>query len=312
MWLVWVALFASFSLLTYGLLVYVGARRTVRDRVRKPVAAALREIPRRGEESRVKKRVVDFLRYLGRWAAKDQEALSEIRTTLIYAGFRRAAAPAVYFGIRSLVAVLLPIPYLLVMVSQGKVNFVTLAVSLALAGAGYYLPRYGLRWLCRRRQDRLDRALPDVLDLFIICLEGGLALPATVNRVAEEIREVCRDFYLELQLTALELRTGIPWQTALHNLGDRTGVLSVRSLVALMVQSDRLGAHIAQALRTQAEFVRTQRSLKAEEVANKLPIKMLFPLVFCVFPAIFIVILGPALISLFTKFLPGLMQNIGK
>ncbi|MBW1986350.1 MAG: type II secretion system F family protein [Deltaproteobacteria bacterium] len=173
---------------------------------------------------------------------------------------------------------------------------------------GFFLPTYLLRVKIRKRQDRLDKALPDVLDLIIICMEAGLSLNGTLNLVVEEIRGIYKDFYNELLITTNEIRTGIPWHEALNNLGQRTGVQSVRSLVALMIQSDRLGASIAQALRTHADFVRVQRALRAEEQASKLAVKLLFPLICFIFPAMFIVILGPAVIRISKILLPTLGQ----
>jgi len=163
---------------------------------------------------------------------------------------------------------------------------------------GYFIPQYFLHVMVRRRQDRIDKALPDVLDLMIVSLEAGLALPATINRVAEEIKPVSMDLFLELQITGIELRTGINRDLALKNLGERTGVASVKSLVALMIQSEKMGVSISQALRTHADYVRLQRGQRAEEMAAKLPIKILFPTMVCIFPSLFIVILGPAAIQI--------------
>jgi tight adherence protein C len=129
-------------------------------------------------------------------------------------------------------------------------------------------------------------------------MEAGLSLQATINRVADEVKSISMDLYKELQLTNAELRTGINRETALRNLGERTGVQNVKALVGLMIQSDRMGASIVQSLRTHASFLRVQRSQKAEEHAAKLPVKILFPLLLFIFPAIFVVVLGPAAIQI--------------
>jgi tight adherence protein C len=167
-----------------------------------------------------------------------------------------------------------------------------------LAGAGFYVGPYLLKFITTRRQDRIDKALPDVLDLLIVCMEAGLSLQATINRVSDEVKSISIDLYRELQLTNAELRTGISRELALRNLGERTGVQNVKALVGLMIQSDRMGASIVQALRTHASFLRVQRSQQAEERAAKLPVKILFPLLLFIFPAIFIVVLGPAAIKM--------------
>jgi tight adherence protein C len=116
--------------------------------------------------------------------------------------------------------------------------------------------------------------------------------------VSDEVKGISTDLYRELQLTNAELRTGLAREVALKNLGERTGVQNVKALVGLMIQSDRMGASIVQALRTHASFLRVQRSQKAEERAAKLPVKIMFPLLLCIFPAIFVVVLGPAVIQL--------------
>jgi tight adherence protein C len=129
-------------------------------------------------------------------------------------------------------------------------------------------------------------------------MEAGLSLQATINRVSDEVKNISLDLFKELQLTNAELRTGISRETALRNLGERSGVQNVQALVGLMIQSDKMGASIVQSLRTHAAFLRVKRSQQAEEQAAKLPVKILFPLLLCIFPAIFVVLLGPAAIQM--------------
>jgi tight adherence protein C len=132
----------------------------------------------------------------------------------------------------------------------------------------------------------------------IVCMEAGLALQGTFVRVAEEIKSLSKDLHNELQITNAELRAGIPRETALKNLAERTGVQSIRSLVNLMVQSEKMGTSIAETLRTQANFTRVQRAQRAEEIAAKLPVKILFPMMVFIMPTLFIVILGPGAINI--------------
>lgn len=255
--------------------------------------------------SPVKKKVMDWLSASGQWALKDPKGLSEIQERLIHAGYRHPQALAVFFGIRAMAAFLLPIPYILFyLIIKGKMGFLHVGFAFFLAFLGFFLPNYLLALKVRQRQNRLDKALPDILDLFVICMEAGLALNAALNKVAEEIKGVYPEFYTELQITAAELRTGIPWDEAFDNLGRRTGVQSIRSMVGLMIQSDKLGASIGQALRNHGDFTRTQRTLRAEENAAKLPLKLIFPLIFCIFPAMLIVSVGPAVIHVSQKLLP--------
>jgi tight adherence protein C len=252
----------------------------------------------RGEVNSFKKRFLDWISSLGNYATDGKEDDSRLRQSLTQAGFRHPKGTAIYFGLRFLLAILLPVLYLLANVMHGVLSRGNLLVCFMLAGSGFYVVPYLLRFLTNRRQDRIDKALPDVLDLLIVCMEAGLSLQATINRVSDEVKSISTDLYKELQLTNAELRTGLSREVALRNLGERTGVQNVKALVGLMIQSDRMGASIVQALRTHAGFLRVQRSQKAEEKAAKLPVKILFPLLLFIFPAIFVVVLGPAAIQM--------------
>ena len=306
-WLVLGSIFISIALLTYGVLNYWENRRKVKARFEPPRAESAIPILRPKDVAGPgKKMFIKWLSSSGKWALKDQEEVSKVRTTLVHAGYRHPNAPAIYFGIRALIALLLPIPLLSFFILKGKVTLLNLMLAFLVSGVGFFLPTYVLTILSRKRQASINKALPDVLDLFIICMDAGLSLNATINRVAEEIRGVYNDFYSELQITTAEIRTGIPWNEALDNLSQRTGVQSVQSMVGLMIQSEKLGASIGQALRTHAYFIRTQRALKVEEKAAKLPVKILFPLMFFILPAMFVVVVGPALIHITKSLLPAL------
>ena len=241
---------------------------------------------------------MDWISSLGHFATDEKKDDSKLRQTLVQAGFRHPKGPAIYFGIRFLLALLLPVIFLLANVMNGAFTRQNLMVCFMAAASGFYIVPYLLRFITSRRQDRIDRALPDVLDLLIVCMEAGLSLQATINRVSDEVKSISVELYKELQLTNAELRTGISREIALRNLGERTGVQNVKALVGLMIQSDKMGASIVQSLRTHASFLRVQRSQRAEETAAKLPVKILFPLLLFIFPAIFVVVLGPAIIKM--------------
>lgn len=290
--------FFTITLLAYGLALYTHDRRTLKERYRGAKANTGLILPTDEKSDSFKKRLLKWISSLGKMAIKDQVGVPQLRASLCQAGFRHVNAPAIYFGLRAVSACSLPLPYIFLTIWQGEPNPLNLSVSFLLAAVGYQVPTYLLQVMIRRRQDRLDRALPDVLDLMVVSMEAGLGLQSTMNRVADEIRVISPDLYTELQITNGELRTGIPREDALKKLGDRTGVQSVKALVALMIQSERMGASISQALRTQADFIRVQRAQKAEEIAGKLPVKILFPLMFFILPALFIVILGPAAIKM--------------
>jgi tight adherence protein C len=290
------AAFISAAMLTHGLFTYTYNRRVLKERYGK--SDGKKDQRFRLAENSFKQSFLYRLSSFGKFAVKDQAGVSPLQSLLARAGFRHPSAPAAYFGLRAVAALALPLPYLLYSMWQGKFAPVNILVSLLFSAAGYYGPSYGLNMLVRRRQDRIDRALPDMLDLMTVTMEAGLSLQATINRVSEEIRAISPDLYVELQITSAELRAGIPRHLALKNLGTRTEVQSLKSLVAMMVQSDKMGASIAQGLRTHAEYIRTQRSQKAEEIAAKLPVKILFPMMLFILPALFIVIIGPAALKI--------------
>ena len=296
-WIIATASFATVAFLTYGVLSYVNSRKIVRDRFKKDSTDTM-PLVYRGEDKGFKKQFLNWISSLGRYAKDGKEDDSKLRQSLIMAGFRHPKGTAIYFGLRFLLALLLPVIYLLANVMNGVMNRGNLLFCFMLAGAGFYVGPYLLRFITSRRQDRIDKGLPDILDLLIVCMEAGLSLQATLNRVSDEAKAICMDLYRELQLTNAELRTGISRELALRNLGDRTGVQNVKALVGLMIQSDRMGASIVQALRTHASFLRVHRSQKAEEKAAKLPVKILFPLLMFIFPAIFVVVMGPAVIQM--------------
>ena len=295
-WLIVIAVFITGTSLVYGVLHYANGRRVLKARFKKAPAVGM-PLYRQSEDS-LKRRFLDWVSSFGKFAMTDSENTAKLRSTLIMAGFRHPKGTAIFFGIKALAAVALPLPVLLANIMKGSLTSGQMTVCLVLAGAGFYLPQYILQFITRKRQDRIDRALPDVLDLLIVCVEAGLSLQSTLNRVTEEVRNISVDMHNELHLTNAELRTGITRETALKNLGERTGVQNVKALVGMMIQSEKMGTSISQALRVHASFLRVQRAQKAEEVAAKLPVKIMFPMLFFIFPAVFIVVLGPAVINM--------------
>ena len=279
--------FATVAFLIYGFLSYFDSRKLVRDRFKK-VSTDSMPLIYRGEANCFKKQFLDWISSLGNYAVDNKDDNSELRQSLIQAGFRHPKGTAIFFGLRFLLAILLPLLYLLANVMNGVMNRGNLLVCFLLAGAGFYLVPYMLKFLTSRRQDRIDKALPDVLDLFIVCMEAGLSLQATINRVSDEVKSISVDLYKELQLTNAELRTGVSREVALRNWGERTGVQNVKALVGLMIQSEKMGASIVQSLRTHAAFLRVQRSQRAEETSRQAagedlvsPAHVYFPRHFC-------------------------------
>lgn len=301
-WLTWLTLFASIFLLTYGVSVYVGKRQRVKEMMGQPVTRKTSPLLKTMDQgSTLKNWAMDFLSFSGGWATGDLDRLSRLQEKLLQAGIRHPQAPTVFFGCRVLAALLLPIPVLLSGLIRGNLNPKFMFFAFVMALVGFLLPNIWLNFRVQGRQNRIDKALPDILDLLVICIESGLALQAALNKVAEEIRFTYRDFYDELQIVCAEIRGGIPWDESFDHLGKRTGVQSVKSLVGMMIQTEKLGVSIGQALRHHGDFTRTQRILRVEEKAAKLPVKILFPLVLCILPVMFLVLLGPTFVVFFER-----------
>ncbi|MEM9703769.1 MAG: type II secretion system F family protein, partial [Planctomycetota bacterium] len=172
-------------------------------------------------------------------------------------------------------------------------------------GIGFYLPELALRFLISRRVEEIFLSLPDVLDLLVVCVEAGLGLDAGMRRVAEELGDTHKAVCEELNLCNMQLQMGRPRRDVLHDLGVRSGVDDMRALAAILIQADRFGSSIGQALRVQSDSMRVKRSQLAEERAQKTAVQMIFPLVLFIFPGIFVVLVGPAAIML----MDGLINN---
>jgi len=166
-------------------------------------------------------------------------------------------------------------------------------------GIGFFGPNEYVRRMAARRQHEMARGLPNALDLLVVCVEAGLGLNQALVRVSEEIERLSPVLSEQFALVNLEIRAGTPRDDAFRNMGERTGLDDLKSLMAMLIQTDRFGTSIAQALRVQADTLRTKRRQRAEEAAAKTTIKLVFPLVLFIFPAMFVVILGSAMIQIF-------------
>ena len=239
-------------------------------------------------------------------APKEGWESSSLRVRFMQAGLREASWPAIFFATKTVLAIVLPALFIVYSGFSGiKMELTaTTFILLLLASMGYYLPNAILSRMVESRRNSLQDALPDALDLMIVCVEAGLGLDAAMNRAASEIGMRSAALSDELNLLALELRMGVKREQALRNLALRTGVDDISSFVAMLVQADRFGTNVAEALRIQAETMRTHRRLRAEERAAKIPLKLLFPLIFFLFPALMLVLLGPAMISVYRVLLP--------
>ena len=257
------------------------------------------EVARR---ARQRSKLKDLLHYLGEQMEGRRAEWGDTRLQLIRAGYRSPTAMPLYLGIRvGAVALLTFYGFLLGAAADVSGLFPIICAAFG-AGAGWLVPPLILNGRVRRRQKELQKALPDAIDLLVICVEAGLGLNQALVRVAEEIRHVSRLMTTELALTNLAVRAGTPRDQALMDLYERTGLSDIRSLVTMVIQTERFGTSIAQSLRIHSETMRTKRRQRAEEAAAKTTIKMVFPLAFCIFPALFVVVLGPAVLSMLQTF----------
>ena len=178
------------------------------------------------------------------------------------------------------------------------------------AGVMFYLPSIVLWFLTKQRKDSIFLGLPDALDLLVVCVEAGLGLDQAMRKVSEEMKKSCGTVAEEFGLCNFQLQMGRPRTEVLHELGTRTGVDDLRSLAAILIQADKFGSSIAQALRVQSDAMRTRRRQLAEEKAAKTAVKLIFPLVIFIFPAIFVVLVGPAAITMVSEMFPAMATRI--
>lgn len=238
-----------------------------------------------------------------RLAVNDEETLSALRRELLHAGFRARNAAERYSAARALGAIVLGL--LAVLVGPREPAVLMGGVVLVATAVGYYAPAvYVQRRLAARRRELL-RTFPDALDLMVSCVEAGLGLDAALKRVGEEIAEGAPDLSRELGLVNLETNAGVPRAEALRHLADRTGLEDVASMVNVLVQAERYGTGVAQALRTHAELVRTRRMHRAEEAAQKVSPKLTVLLILFILPCLLAILVGPAAINVKNVLLPA-------
>jgi tight adherence protein C len=236
--------------------------------------------------------------------------LSHLRKTFLKAGYRGSNTAVVFFGAKTLFAVLFAFGFILLklVILENLAPLQLMLIAILLALFGFYLPDLWLRMKISARKEEIARGFPDALDLLVVCVEAGVGLDAALYRVGEEMRLSNKTLSEELRLLSLELRAGKTRRDALRNLAMRTDLEDVSSFVTLLIQTDKFGTSLAQAVRVQSESMRRKRFQKAEEMAAKLPVKLVFPLILCIFPALFIVVLGPAAIRIIRTLLPALSK----
>lgn len=227
------------------------------------------------------------------------------RLRLIQAGYRSKHAYQYLIGYKVLLALLFPAIYLVTTLFYGF-TLTRILIVILLTIIGFGLPDSILGLIIRARQKRIIRALPDALDLMVICVEAGLGIDMTFKRVGDEVRPICKDLSEEFALTNLEIRAGKSRAESFKNMGLRTGVSEINNLMTILIQTSRFGTSLAKALRVHSEAMRIKRRQIAEETAAKSTVKLVFPLVCFIFPAIFVVLVGPGVISIAKVLFPAM------
>ncbi|MCG2585816.1 type II secretion system F family protein [Massilia sp. TS11] len=236
---------------------------------------------------------------------------SALRTRFMNAGWRDPASTTLYFAAKTLLA--LGLPALVVVSAVSLPRHVPanafLLLLFFLATTGYYLPNLVLAQRVRRRQAEIFECIPDALDLLTVCVEAGLSLERAMMKVASEIDIKSRVLAEELQLVLMEMRAGFSKEKALRNFALRTGVEDIDTLVAMLVQSERFGTSMGESLRVHSDNLRTKRRMLAEEAAAKIALKLMFPLIFFIFPTLLMVLMAPAFLALARTLMPALNGN---
>ena len=263
---------------------YVPARRRLRQ-LALPVRATTWTAPSAGlteEPSELAARI-------SRLMPRSAERMGQMRTRLVSAGYRSQAAPVLYAAAQIVCAIFTGVVMLL---ASGNLSWALLSMI-----CGFGMPSAWLSLQIRKRTRIIRNGLPDVVDLLIVCLESGCGLDQAILKSGEELALAYKPIGDELALVANEIRAGKPRADAFMNFATRTGIDDVRSLMTMLIQTDRFGTSIAQALRVHADLLRTRRRQRAEERAAKANVKLVIPLVLCLFPAFYILTLGPAMVQ---------------
>jgi tight adherence protein C len=251
---------------------------------------------------RQKERVRDTLANVGKLLpAPPTDKASRTQLLMIRAGYRSSEALGAMRGVK----LIFPIALLAIVYFTGAYRVNAFLIPAMALGFGYLLPDMWLTWRVRSRQSKLRKALPDALDLLVICVEAGLGLDQALMKVAQDMKISHAALSEELQLVNMEMRIGKTRIDALRELARRTGLDDIKTLVAMLIQTERFGTSIAQSLRVYSDDMRLKRRQRAEEMSAKTSVKMVPPLVFFIFPALMVVILGPAVITLIRQFLPA-------
>ena len=307
-WLIISALFLSLFLFCFGVSQYVIAhkkRNAMVEKIRSGVRTG--KLSWGGSQLSVLKSrktgfILNLFRRLGKSAeSKETHEITHSRLRFLRAGIRHESALSIFWGSKIFLSVFTTATFIILRLLVFKLISYQMSVTIAVFVAllGYYLPDIWLRQKTDKRKEKILNALPDALDLLVVCVEAGMGLDSAIARVAKDSQDSSPELSDELHFMTLELRAGKSRRDALKNLSLRTNLDEVKSLVTLLIETEKFGTSMAEALRVYSDSYRIQRQQRAEEVAAKLPVKLLIPLGLCIFPALFVVILGPAFISIY-------------
>ncbi len=229
---------------------------------------------------------------------KGSVKVNELKKSLIQAGIYQDQAPSIYFGLKMGLMLALPVLVMPFIFKRGLPPILLVVIFFGLLALGYFLPSLILNHLVETRKTKIKDGLPDALDLLVVCVEAGQGLNAAMKRVSDDLKLSNPVLAREMSMVNLEMSAGLERETALRNLAERTGVEDVASLTSMLIQADRFGTSLAQSLKVQSETLRTTRRQRLEELAAKTPVKLVFPLLLFIFPALMVVIIGPAAIRI--------------
>jgi tight adherence protein C len=288
----------AFLLLRFG-----GGRARPLDRLQPPVPVVSEFLPSPGLVWQ------ELVKWVGSLVPAAPKSLPLLKRRLMRAGFRSPPAVRFFHGARVCSTLLLGTGAMLAGLRSYASPDHLCELTVAGIVAGFLAPMQYLLWRVARRKHAIEKALPNVLDLMVVCVESGLGLDQTMVQVAQELRTPHPELCAEFALMNLEMRAGKRRVEALHNLADRCGVEDVKRLVAVLVQTDRFGTSIAQSLRGHADYLRVMARQRAEERAAKLAVKLVFPIFFCVLPSLFVVTIGPVITRLVRDLFP-MIENM--
>ncbi|RUL86769.1 type II secretion system F family protein [Tautonia sociabilis] len=286
----------------WAVLLILGARPTkAEDRLKRMLDRSQHDAERaraERERRRIQDRVAEAARKLAAPVQpKNEEELGKIRTALLNAGIRSPQAVQVYLGLK-VIGLLIGLALATPSAISNGFDRNSLLTVVAAGGLGFYLPALVVAQKRRRRQQAIFLGLPDALDLMVVCVEAGLGFDAAMRRVTAELVDSCKEVCDELNIVNFQIQMGRPRREALRDLGIRTGVEDVRALAAVIIQAEKFGSPIGQALRVQSDAMRTRRRQLAEEKAAQTAVKIMLPLVLFIFPGVFVVLVGPAAIKI--------------